>query len=172
MRKRRKRSVQLSVICQAARYTKRHNYMIIIPASLLYWVVLKSSAFKIRDEFPHAKHHPSFIYVFTLFSPQPTASSFHLLCSLPISFHLLVTFPQFPRSTANSLTIDLCVILTNFTRDISIYCYIRWLLISFGVDLKESSSVVIQLTTFIGLNLYVPCTKPTPRQQQALCDEP
>lgn len=144
--------------------TQLHNYIIIIPASLLYWVVLKSSAFKIRDEFPHAKHHPSFIYVFTLFSPHPTASYFHLLCSLPISFHLFVTFPQFPRSTTNSLTIDLCVILTNFTQDISIYCHIRWLLISFGVDLKESS-VVIQLTAFIGPNLYVPCTKPTPGRQ-------
>lgn len=144
--------------------TQLHNYIIIIPASLLYWVILKSSAFKIRDEFPHAKHHPSFIYVFILFSPHPTASSFHLLCSLPISFHSLATFPQFPHSTTNSLTIDLCVILTNFTQDISIYCHIRWL-ISFGVDLKESSSVVIQLTTFIGLNLYVPCTKPKSGQQ-------
>jgi hypothetical protein len=35
----------------------------------------------------------------------------------------------------------------------------------FGADLKESSSVVIQLATFIGLNLYVPCTKPTPEQE-------
>lgn len=114
------RIVKSSVTCQAARYSRRHNYTTIIPTSLLSWVVLKSFTFKIYYEFPHPKHQLPLICLFTPFSPYYSAPSFPRLCSVAISFLFLepsLPLRPLPCSQTNSLTADMfssCVICRSF----------------------------------------------------------